>query len=170
LSEIVVIGYGNPLRSDDAAGPRVAAAVGSWALPGVRAIAVHQLTPELVEPLWAARLAIFVDARRAEPGEAVRVQAIEPEAIASTFVHAYDAHGLLALARAVCGSCPRTWLVTVPASDFALGEGLSPTARSGLVEALHAIADLLSTTRLTDAFVGVCHDARIRRRTSARIT
>jgi hydrogenase maturation protease len=148
LSEIVVIGYGNPLRSDDAAGPRAAAAVDSWALPGVRAIAAHQLTPELVEPLSAARLAIFVDARHAEPGEAVRVQAVEPGAIASTFVHAYGPPGLLALARAVCGPCPRAWLVTVPARNFTVGEGLSPTARSGLREALHAIADLLSTTSL----------------------
>ena len=145
MSEIVVIGYGNPLRSDDAAGPRAAATVAGWALPGVRALAVQQLTPELVEPLGPARVAIFVDARRAGPGEAVRVQAIEPEAIASTFVHACDPHGLLALAQAVYGSCPQAWLVTVPASDFALGEGLSPTARSGLVEAVRAIAGLLAT-------------------------
>jgi hydrogenase maturation protease len=145
VSEIVVIGYGNPLRSDDAAGPRAAAAVAGWGRPGVRAIAVQQLTPELVEPLSAARLAIFVDARQAEPGEAVRVEAVEPGGSASTFVHAYAPRGLLALAQALCGSCPQAWLVTVPASDFAVGEGLSPTAHHGLVEALHAIARLLTT-------------------------
>jgi hypothetical protein len=45
--EIFVIGYGSTLRSDDSAGPRAAAAVGDWALPGVRAMAAQQLTPDL---------------------------------------------------------------------------------------------------------------------------
>ncbi len=58
-----MIGYGNTLRSDDGVGPRVAMAVASWGWPGLKAIAVHQLTPELAEPLAAAELAIFVDAR-----------------------------------------------------------------------------------------------------------
>ena len=61
---ILVIGYGNTLRSDDGVGPRVAMAVASREWPGFNAIAVQQLTPELAEPLAAAELAIFVDARR----------------------------------------------------------------------------------------------------------
>ena len=39
-------------------------AVASREWPGFDAIAVQQLTPELAEPLAAAELAIFVDARR----------------------------------------------------------------------------------------------------------
>jgi hydrogenase maturation protease len=141
--EVLVIGYGNSLRSDDAAGPRAAAAVGEWALPGVRAIAAPQLTPELAEPLAAARLVIFVDARRAAAGDPVRVQPIEPGAVGAPPGHAGSPHGLLALAQAVFGSRPRAWLVTVPATDLALGEGLSPAARSGLGAALRTIAGLL---------------------------
>jgi len=144
-AEILVIGYGSCLRSDDSAGPRVAAAVRDWAPPGVRSIAAQQLTPELVEPLSAARLVIFVDARRAHAGDPVRVQLIEPQAIGSTFAHACSPHSLLAFAQAVFGSRPRAWLVSVPATDFAVGEGLSPVAQSGLVAALQAIAVLLSS-------------------------
>jgi hydrogenase maturation protease len=46
-TDLLVIGYGNELRSDDGVGPRVARAVAEWRLPGVEAIAVHQLTLEL---------------------------------------------------------------------------------------------------------------------------
>src|SRR5690242_2835552 len=63
----VVIGYGNDIRGDDAAGPLAARAVAAWGAPGVRALAAHQLTPELAEALAAAELAIFVDAGVAPP-------------------------------------------------------------------------------------------------------
>ena len=52
--EIIVIGYGSSLRSDDAAGARAAAAIADWGLPGVRAMDAQQLTPELAEPLSSA--------------------------------------------------------------------------------------------------------------------
>jgi Ni,Fe-hydrogenase maturation factor len=58
----LVIGYGNDLRGDDAAGPRVAELIGARELPGVRAIASRQLTPDLAEQLARADLAVFVDA------------------------------------------------------------------------------------------------------------
>ncbi len=47
--EIIVIGYGSSLRPDDSAGPRAAAAIADWRLPGVRAMDAQQLTPELAE-------------------------------------------------------------------------------------------------------------------------
>ena len=58
----LVIGYGNTLRSDDGAGQRVAEKIGQWELPGVGALAVHQLTPELAENIAQADAVIFVDA------------------------------------------------------------------------------------------------------------
>jgi hydrogenase maturation protease len=65
----LVIGFGNTLRSDDGVGPRVASVVAGWGLPGVVAIAVHQLGPELAEPLAEAGRAFFVDARLAGESE-----------------------------------------------------------------------------------------------------
>src|SRR5262245_1795360 len=64
---VVVIGYGNDLRGDDAVGLRAAQAVAAWDMPGVCGLAVHQLTPELAEILAGAALAIFVDARVPDP-------------------------------------------------------------------------------------------------------
>jgi hydrogenase maturation protease len=142
----LVIGYGNTLRGDDAVGPRAAAAVRGWGLPGVDALAVAQLTPELAEPLSAARLAVFVDARLAAEGDpsGVEVRPLEPSGGAPAFAHVGDPGRLLALAQAVYGSSPRAWLVTVPAADVGLGEGLSPRAGRGLEVALRRLAALLT--------------------------
>jgi hydrogenase maturation protease len=138
-STILVIGYGNTLRSDDGVGPRVAMAMASRALPGLTAIAVQQLTPELAQPLAAAELAIFVDARRADGDKAVAVQPLEPAGWEPGNGHTSDPRALLALAHAVFGRAPRSWLVTVPAIEFSLGEGLSVTAGRAAEDALERI-------------------------------
>ena len=141
--EILVIGYGNPLRADDGVGQRVALAVAGWGRPGVSSLAVHQLTPELADPLAAARLALFVDARLAVEGESARVRPLEPASPRATLGHASDPRSLLALARAVYGRCPRAWLITVPATDLSLGECLSPSASRGMEDALMEIGILV---------------------------
>ena len=112
-------------------------------MPGVSVLAVHQLTPELAEPLAAARLALFVDARLAVEGEAARVRPLEPVDPRATLGHASDPRALLALARAVYGHCPRAWSITVPATDLSLGERLSPTAERGMEDALREIGILV---------------------------
>ena len=140
---ILVIGYGNTLRTDDGVGRRVAMAVSSWGRPDVESIAVHQLAPELAEPLATAELAIFIDARLAEGGEAVEVRPLEPSGGRGGLGHASDPRALLAAARALYGRSPRRLLVTVPAAELSVGEGLSPTAWRGAEEALGRIAALI---------------------------
>lgn len=140
---IVIVGYGNTLRGDDGIGPRVAEAVAGWELPGVRALAAHQLTPELAEPLAAADLAIFVDARVDRAGEPTRVRPLEPAGVGAAIGHAGDPRALLALTRAAFGHHPRAWSITVPATDYAIGEGLSPAAERGMEEALRQVALLV---------------------------
>jgi hydrogenase maturation protease len=140
----LVIGYGNTLRSDDGVGQHVALAVASWGLPGLETIVVHQLAPELAEPLALAELAIFVDAHQAEIGAAVKVSLLEAANSVRAVAHASDPRWLLALAEAAYGRRPRAWLVKVPAVDFSLREGLSTTAKSGAEQALERIAALVS--------------------------
>jgi hydrogenase maturation protease len=140
LSEVVVIGYGNDLRGDDGAGRRVAAAVARWRQPGVRALEVHQLTPELAVELAAAEAAIFVDAYQAEADQTqVRVQPIEPDGAYQPRGHSGEPQALLALARLAYGRCPPAWWLTVPAHCFAYGAGLSPQTRRAAAAALRHI-------------------------------
>jgi hydrogenase maturation protease len=145
----LVIGYGNDLRGDDAVGPLAATAVAEWDAPGVWALAVHQLTPELAEALAAADLAIFVDACTSPERAEVETQRIEPATIDSALGHTGDPCALLALTAALYGRCPSAWSITVPAQSFAFGAGLSPAAERGLAAALQHMRDLLANT--TDA-------------------
>jgi hydrogenase maturation protease len=141
----IVIGYGNDLRGDDAAGPLVAAAVAAWELPGVRALAVHQLMPELAEAIAAADLAIFVDAcADCEPAD-IDVRRIEPGNVDTALGHTGDPRALLALAMSIYGRCPPAWSIDVPARNFAFGAGLSPSTARGVVAALEPIRSLLET-------------------------
>ncbi len=65
---VLVIGYGNTLRGDDGAGCYVAERL--CALnhePGLKVLSLHQLTPELAQPVAEAGLVIFIDASIQSP-------------------------------------------------------------------------------------------------------
>jgi hydrogenase maturation protease len=141
--KILVIGYGNTLRGDDAAGQRVAQVVSSWNTPGLTSMAVHQLTADLAEPLSKVDLVIFLDAKVARDEDPVDVKLLEPSISAGSVGHTSDPRSLLALASAVFGRSPLAWLVSVPAVDFAVREGLSPTASRGTADALSQVAALM---------------------------
>jgi hydrogenase maturation protease len=153
-SSAVVIGYGNDLRGDDAAGLHVAAAVEGWRVDGLRVLATRQLTPELAETLAAAQLAIFVDARPVSQtasgnGDApgVEILRLTPDASAGPIGHTSDPRRLLALAQALYGAHPQAWLVAVPAVTFELGDALSPTAARGIAAALQEIDRLIRRSK-----------------------
>lgn len=141
--EWLVIGYGNSLRSDDGAGLRVAEAVAAWGLPGVRSLAVHQLTPELAECLADAGRVLFVDARLAAEGTDIAVLPVEPSPSTIPAGHISDPRSLLALTRWLLGCSPRAWLLTIPGVAFEIGEEMSATATAGVGLALVRIAGML---------------------------
>jgi hydrogenase maturation protease len=137
-THLLIIGYGNEIRSDDAVGPRVAREIASWGDPRLQAIAVHQLTPELVEMVAAAERVVFVDAGLDDEG-AVWTRLLEPAAGATGVTHSGDPRELLALADALYGRHPEAWLITVPAASLEFGEGLSVPAERGVEAALRQI-------------------------------
>jgi hydrogenase maturation protease len=140
-ADALVIGYGNTLRGDDGIGPAVAGDVAALAIPGVRVIVVHQLTPELAADLADARLAVFVDATLG--GEPVRSVRIEAAAAGAVMTHAADPRGLLALCTAVYRRSPVAWLVTAAGADFDFRDGLSPIGRENARAALDHIQILI---------------------------
>jgi hydrogenase maturation protease len=144
---ILVIGYGNDLRGDDAAGQRAADHLDAWRLPGVEVRALHQLTPELAEPLAAASRAIFLDAHLASDNSAVRIRRVHPAKTTTPLAHAGDPQGLLQLTRTAFGRSPETWWITIPAVDFTFGAPLSALTARGITEALTAIRPLLEPRR-----------------------
>ncbi len=148
---ILVIGYGNQLRSDDAIGPRIADEVAIWGMPNVRSLTVQQLTPELAETLSEVEIAIFVEACRREDLDQVQVLSLQPPSpqpagtTTPSLEHTSDPNDLLALTQAVCNRAPRAWWVQVPAVDFCLGDQVSAIAEQGITEALEEIDTLIRT-------------------------
>ena len=135
---LLVIGYGNTLRSDDGVGPRVAEAIAELQLPGVRALSCGLLTPELAEPVSQAKLVIFVDAAVDLPME-VALRPIESAESSQILAHTADPRTLLALARDVFGHAPKAWWLTIPAENLEIGETLSTRAEQGMAEAIRQI-------------------------------
>ena len=140
-TNLLVIGYGNTLRSDDGVGPRVAEAVGALRLPGVRTLICQQLSPEHAEPVSRAASVIFVDAAVDIPSE-VQFRKLEPNNSSQLMAHAADPRTMLALARDVFGGAPEAWWLTIPAKKLDFGEELSPEAEAGFREALRRIQSL----------------------------
>jgi hydrogenase maturation protease len=143
MEAILVIGYGNELRSDDGVGLKAAAAIAGLQLPGVNTIACHQLMPELAEPIAAARAVIFVDAA-CDSDNGVQVRMIEPLVTVRTLAHTGSPQSLLDLARELFGRCPPAWMISIPAFTFDFGEQLSPQAGKGLASAIEEIRKLLN--------------------------
>lgn len=147
----LVIGWGNELRGDDAAGCRVADAVEGWARHDVVVLLVHQLTPELIENIANARCVIFVDARAVPAGDPadVHVERLTPAPDSDVHAPVMGHHGspaeLVSLAGLLYGVTPEAWLVGVPAFDFQLGAPLSARAQAGVEAALERVKSMLTS-------------------------
>jgi hydrogenase maturation protease len=138
---ILAIGYGNELRSDDGLGPKVVSEIDHWRLPGLCALTCHQLTPELADPISAADEVIFFDAAVTASNE-VQVRPLQPAASARILAHLSNPSVVLALARDVFGRSPPGWWITVPALDFSFGDKLSAGGKTNMTAALEAFRRL----------------------------
>ncbi len=142
----LVIGYGSPIRGDDAIGPLAAEALCAQPLPpGLAVLARHVLTAELAEDLAAADRVIFLDAETGAVPGSVRVRELVPDAGgASTMAHFHDPRELLAWCEALYGRAPRAWLVTAAGASFGYAHcELSPAAGSALTAMLAEVRRLL---------------------------
>jgi len=116
----LVIGYGSPIRGDDALGPLVADRLAALPLPPeVEVRARHILTAELVADLEQVERVIFLDASiEGEPGE-VRCEPLQPDAARlSTMAHFLDPRELLAWCEAISGRAPEAWLLSARGADY----------------------------------------------------
>ncbi|HEX4086940.1 MAG TPA: hydrogenase maturation protease [Chthoniobacteraceae bacterium] len=143
----LIIGYGNPLRGDDAAGHRAVEILSAMSDPGngTRFVAVHQLTPELAETVAGADDVYFIDAAEASkerhPGtvRCEAIQAIPPggEALG----HHMTPQQLLAFTAALYGARPRAFVYTIAAESFDYGAPLSRAVVSAMPSLVRRLRD-----------------------------
>jgi len=139
---VLIVAYGNPLRSDDGLAWRVADALevklSSWEVEILR---LHQLTPELAERVSRANAVIFVDAASANgercPGE-IRIEEIQAEEAGlctqSRFSHHLTPGVVVAMAAQLYGAKAKGFTVTLTGQNFGHGEFLSPAVHDALPE------------------------------------
>ncbi|WP_428938089.1 hydrogenase maturation protease [Fontivita pretiosa] len=141
----LVIGCGNPLRSDDAAGWVVAERVSRMIGPDRAAVlVVHQLTPELAAPVSRAGQVIFIDAAADLPPGELCLSTIEPAAShGASMTHVLDASRLLALAGRVFGRCPPAHLLAIGGTDFGIGQRLSAVVQQACEVAARRVCELV---------------------------
>jgi len=142
---ILVIGIGNPLRSDDGVGQAAALEIGRC-LPSqdVEILAVHQLTPELVEPISRAERVIFLDADVEHPPGHIEVTPIRPsDEAAGAFTHHVSPAGLLLGAQQLYETSPKGYLISIGASSFDFSETFSPQVQAAFFEYVTTVRQLI---------------------------
>lgn len=141
---VLLLGVGNDLRGDDAAGPLVARAVAGWGRAGVRVLERRQLLPELAADVAAATSVVLVDAAVGGPDAVTCEPAQAASGGASTpLTHGPSLSKLLALAHHLEGRSPPAWVVSIPAEQFEFGAAPSAACRAGISAALRLLAALL---------------------------
>ncbi|MGB8062702.1 MAG: hydrogenase maturation protease [Candidatus Sulfotelmatobacter sp.] len=138
MPRVLIIAYGNPLRSDDGVAWHAVEALQQKFSPAEIEIAcLHQLSPELAETLSRFRFVIFVDAASSpegHPGE-IRVEDLggkDPADSGSPFFHALSPNAVIRLAETLYGAKPRAFALTVAGQNFDHGESLSPAVAAAL--------------------------------------
>jgi hydrogenase maturation protease len=144
----LILACGNTLRSDDGAGPWLAA----WAEerfasnPSIRVISPQQWTPELAEDLASAQSAIFIDCSLAHAPGSIEIVPINPASgEAAPATHHLGAPQLLALARDLFSSTPQqAFLLTIGAASTELGEEFTEPVLSALPHACKLLEDAIA--------------------------
>ena len=146
---ILVLGYGNPSRGDDALGPmfveRLDEEQDAGRLPpNFDTLTDFQLQIEHALDLQGRAVVLFVDAA-ADLDAAHILRPLTPARDESYSTHAISPGAVLAVYEQVCaGPLPPAFLLGLKGISFELGQGLSETAREALEQGLAAIRPLLA--------------------------
>jgi hydrogenase maturation protease len=149
VSRILILGYGNPLRSDDGMGWRAAEELSrTLSSPDIEVLARHQLTPEVAGPLSQAAAVVFIDAsQEGKPGELSCVP-LTPQASGTGFSHDLSPAAALALSQLLFCTSPRAFLVSLCGENFDHGETLSPPVAAGMPRLTALVEALVEHLRL----------------------
>lgn len=146
----VVLGVGNRLRHDDAAGLAVTDRLrGARLRDDVRIVEREGDPTDLIDELHAAGEVIVIDAVHsgAEPGTVHRVDALAaplPPSLGSTSSHAFGIGDTIELARAL-GRLPRSLEVYgIEGGDFTTGTGLAPAVEQAADAVAAELAERLA--------------------------
>ena len=133
----LIIGYGNQLRGDDAAGVVAAQQIEEQNWHKTQVIVQQQLTPELAELVSQAGSVVFLDASASIDSTITSVQILEPQLSESFPAHSADPRSIVTLAQVLYHRAPKAWFITIPSVCFDFGAPLSEMTRLGIDVAIN---------------------------------
>jgi hydrogenase maturation protease len=147
-SRVLVLAYGNPLRSDDGVAWH-AAEILRDRCPSANIVSAHQLTPEFAEMAAVAGGVIFMDAaQNGDPGSIVCAQVNGGEDRGQGS-HWLTPAQVIALCEELYGVTPRALTISIAGASFDHGDRLSEVLRSALPELVDRVEDWVG--RLADS-------------------
>ena len=144
-NRVLVIGYGNTLRGDDALSQLVAESLADKKSSNLLAMSVTQLVPELAMLVASARAVIFVDVCADRGQKEIEVRELLPACPLAQRIHSTGPRELLAYARFCYDRSPPAWLVAIPGFNFEQSDPLSDTAKAQLANAKQQVQQLIGT-------------------------
>jgi len=142
---VLIVGYGNVLRTDDGLGRRAAELLEKDPrLDGAMIVGCHQLTPELALDVGGADLVVLVDASHGPAAGTFTVDRVEATGNRQTAIsHQLSPAGLVDLACELYGRAPDVFLVSVGVESFDFGDRLTAVAERALPGVMDAVVELV---------------------------
>ena len=142
MSTVLVIGYGNTLRGDDAAGVKAAELI-AQRHPEFEYIYLHQLVPELAEQIGEYEIVFFIDAQKdiTQPNARLVVPSIEADQPRTHFI---SPESLLSLSQQLFQRIPsKAYVIGIPASQFEFSEELSAQTEQGVIDCVTLVEQII---------------------------
>ncbi len=155
LKPILIFGYGNPSRGDDAIGLEFLRLLEAERAAGRVAdnfdtLTDFQLQIEHATDLEGRELVLFVDAAVSgvAPFSFSRLRAQRDEGVTS---HALSPANVVAVYEQIFGAdrAPTAYLLTIPGYGFELGGGISEKVQEHLLQAVEFVEQLLESVEVT---------------------
>ncbi len=142
MPEILVVGYGNALRTDDGIGWHAADRLADDPrLDGVTVLRLHQLAPELSLDFSRVDAVVLVDATRDLAAGTFTLEPVErADEGFPTWSHHLSPGSLIALAEELYGHAPEVFVLSVGVDSVEVGEALSPALEAALPLVVDAVA------------------------------
>lgn len=137
----LVVGVGNPLRSDDGVGFYVASVLEERHIPDVQTLVVQQLNLEVIEYFLNFDRIIIVDANCSKCD--IEFKKLNAETCIMTSSHHVTPILLTSLAKTVYDKTLNVYLCLLKAENFEVGEGLSSSAKTIADQAINILTDFL---------------------------
>jgi hydrogenase maturation protease len=146
--KILVYGYGNPGRQDDALANEMIEKISDWidkkGIQNVSFDSNYQLNVEDAEVISHYDLVIFVDASIEEINDFILTKVYSSDAKIEFSMHAVSCSYVLDLCNSMYNAKPETYLLHIKGYEWEFLEEMTEDAKANLEKAFHFLCEILA--------------------------